>query len=84
MVDDWEVREEFGEGKEHQSDHRFILFKMNLKPAAILANKESYNYNKADFSAMIIFMRSVNKKDGLCGENVERSWHIITNIVDQM
>ena len=28
-------------------------------------------------------MRSVNWKDGLCGENVERSWHMITNIVDQ-
>ena len=68
---------------EHQSDHRVILFKMNLKPATILDNKESYNYNKTDFSAMIIFMRSVNWKDGLCGENMERSWHIIRNIVDQ-
>ena len=28
-------------------------------------------------------MRSVNWKNGLCGENVERSWHMITNIVDQ-
>ena len=32
---------------------------------------------------MIIFMRNVNWKDGLCRENVERSWHMITNIVDQ-
>ena len=29
---------------------------MNLKPATILDNKEYYNYNKADFSAMITFM----------------------------
>ena len=82
MVDDLEVREEFGEGNEHQSDHRVILFQMNLKPVTILDNKESYNYNKADFSAMIIFIRSVNWRDGLYGENVERSWHMITNIVD--
>ena len=33
MVDDMEVREEFGEGNDHQRDHRVILFKMNLKPA---------------------------------------------------
>ena len=83
MVDDLEVMEEFGEGNEHQKDHIFILFKMNLKPATILDIKESYNYNKTDFSAMIIFMRSVNWKDGLCGGNVDRSWHIIKNIVDQ-
>ena len=59
-MDDLEVRDEFGEGNDHQSDHRVILFKMNLKPATLLDNKESYKYNKADFSAMIIFMRSVN------------------------
>ena len=76
------MREEFGEGNEHQSDHRVILFQMNLKPATIFDNKESYNYNKADLSAMIIFI-SVNWEDGLCGENVERSLHMITNIVDQ-
>ena len=45
MVDDLEVREYFGEGHEHQSDLRVILFKMNLDPATILDNKESYNYN---------------------------------------
>ena len=73
MVDDLEVRKEFGEGNEHQSDHRVISFQMNLKPATILDNKESCNYNKADFSPMIIFTRSVNCKDGLCEENVERS-----------
>ena len=83
MVDDLEVREEFGEGNEHQSDHRVIIFKMNLKPATILDNKEYYNYNKADFSAMITFMRSINWKDELCSKNVERSWLMITNIVDQ-
>ena len=83
MVDDLEVREEFGKGNEHQSDHRVILFQMNLKPVTILDNKESYNYNKADFSTMIIFIRSGNWMDGLYGENVERSWHMITNIVDQ-
>ena len=67
MVDDLEVREEFGEGNAHQSDHRVIIFKMNLKPAAVLDNKESYNYNKADFSAMITFMRSsIIWNDGLC------------------
>ena len=38
-LDDLEVREEFGEGNEHQSDHRVILFQMNLKPATILDNK---------------------------------------------
>ena len=59
MVDDLEVREEFGESNEHQSNHRVILFQMNLKPVTVLDNKESYNYNKVDFSAMIIFMRSV-------------------------
>ena len=59
------------------------MFKMNLKPATILDNKESYNYNKADFSAMITFMRSINWKDGLCGQNMKRSWLMITNIVDQ-
>ena len=83
MVDDLEVREEFGERNEHQSDHRVIIFKMNLKPATILDNKEYYNYNKADFSAMITFMRSINWKDELCGKNVERSWLMITNIVDK-
>ena len=31
MLDDLEVREEFEEGYEHQSDHRVIIFKMNLK-----------------------------------------------------
>ena len=56
---------------------------MNLKPATILDNKEYYNYNKADFSAMITFMRSINWKDELCGKNVERSSLMITNIVDQ-
>ena len=56
MVDDLKV----GEGNKHQSDHRVIIFKMNLNPATILDNKESYNYNKANFSAMIIFTRSVN------------------------
>ena len=65
------------------SVHIVILFQMNLKPATILDNKESCNYNKSDFSAMIIFTRSVNCEDGLCGENVERSWHMIPNIVDQ-
>ena len=35
------------------------------------------------FSAMITFMRSINWKDELCGKNVERSWLMITNIVDQ-
>ena len=34
-MDDLEVREEFGEGNEHQSDHRVVIFKMNLKPATI-------------------------------------------------
>ena len=81
IVDDLEVREEFGEGNEHQSDHRVIIFKMNLKAVTILDNKEYYN--KADFSAMITFMRSINWKDELCGKNVERSWLMITNIVDQ-
>ena len=38
MVDDLEVTEEFGEGNDHQSDHRVILFKMNLKSATILDN----------------------------------------------
>ena len=28
-------------------------------------------------------MRSINWKDGLYGKNVERSWLMITNIVDQ-
>ena len=70
MVDDLEVREEFGEGNEYQSDHRVIIFKKNLKAATILDNKESYNYNKADFSVMITFMRGINWKDGLCGKNV--------------
>ena len=65
MVDDLDVKEEFGESNEHQSDHRVILFQMNLKPVTILDNKESCHYNKTDFSAMIIFMRSVNWKDGL-------------------
>ena len=37
---------------------RVIIFKMNLKPATIFDNKEYFNYNKADFSAMITFMRS--------------------------
>ena len=83
MMDDLEVREEFREGNEHQSDHRVILFQMNLKPVTILDNYESYNYNEEYFSAMIIFMRGVNWKDGLYGENMERSWHMITNIVDQ-
>ena len=32
---------------------------------------------------MNTFMRSINWKDGLCGKNVERSWLMITNIVDQ-
>ena len=41
---------------------------MNLNPVTILDNKESYNYNKADFSAMITFMRSINWNDGLCGK----------------
>ena len=40
MVDDLELREEFGEGNEHQGDHRVIIFKMNLKPPTILDNKE--------------------------------------------
>ena len=88
MVDDLEVREVFGEGNDHQSDHRVILFKMNLKPATILDNKESYNYNKADLYAIIIFMRvnwinNIKFQNGICGENVERSWHMITDIVDQ-
>ena len=39
MVGDLEVLEEFGEGNEHPSDHRVILFKMNLKGATILDNK---------------------------------------------
>ena len=39
MVDDLEVREESMEGNEHQSDHRVILFRMNLKPATILDTK---------------------------------------------
>ena len=56
---------------------------MNLKPATIFDNKESYNYNKAYFSAVVIFMRSVKWKYGLCGKNVEGSWQMITNIVDQ-
>ena len=45
-----------------------FYFKMNLKPATLLDNKESYNYNKADLSAMIIFMRSVNWKEGYVWE----------------
>ena len=65
---DLEMSEEVGEGNEHQSDHTVILFLMNLKSVTILNNKESYNYDKADFSAMIIFMRSVNWKDRLCGD----------------
>ena len=40
MVDDLEVREDFGEGNEHQSDHRVILLQMNLKPVTILDNKD--------------------------------------------
>ena len=56
---------------------------MNLKSATILDNKEYYNYSKADFSAMLAFMRSAYWKDGLCGINVERSRLMITNIVDQ-
>ena len=54
MVDDLEVREEFGEGNEHQSDHRVIIFKMNLKPATILDNKEYYN--KADFLFLYVIL----------------------------
>ena len=68
MVDDMEVREEFGEGNEHQNDHRVIIFKMNLRPATILDNKDYYNYNKAEFAAMITFKRSINWKDELCGK----------------
>ena len=45
-----------------------LYFLMNLKPATILDNKESYN--KAYFSAMIIFIRSVNWKVG----HVEKMW----------
>ena len=52
---------------------RVIIFKMNLKPATLLLNKESYNCNKDYFSAMIIFMIGVNWTDGLCGKNVEIS-----------
>ena len=66
MVDDMEIRKEFGEGNEHQNDHRVIIFKMNLKPATILDNKEYYN--KAEFAAMITFMRGINWKDELCGK----------------
>ena len=48
-----------------------------------VGTQQHYNYNKADFSAMITFMRSINWKDELCGKNVERSWLMITNMVDQ-
>ena len=42
MVYDLEVREEFGEGNKHHSDHRVISFQINLKPVTILDNKEFY------------------------------------------
>ena len=54
MVDYLEVREEFGEGNEQQSVYRVITFKMNLKHATILDNKEYYNYNKAHLSCCIL------------------------------
>ena len=67
MVDGLKVREEFGDGNDHRTDHRVITYKINLKPATILDNRESYNYNKANLYVKIIFMKGANWKDELCG-----------------
>ena len=78
MIDNVKIREKFGEGYEHSSDHRIVLFDMILQTHMKSDNRMMYDYNKADIPGMIKFMEGVKWEEEFIGKNVEEMWNVFT------